>query len=185
MSKLIGLVAALSCATLTSVSAEEAFELKSAAFEDNGFLQKKHAGKNPNNPNCIGDNISPPLNWSQLPVGTKSLAILMHDQQGANGLGVSHWIAYGISPRVTGFAEGETSIPSEKFVGGKNTPGTSTYFGPCPPPGSGQHHYVITLIATDLEPTALMPGLTQEQLLQALKGHAKGAAGLIGRFGEP
>jgi phosphatidylethanolamine-binding protein (PEBP) family uncharacterized protein len=58
------------------------------------------------------------------------------------------------------------------------------YFGPCTPPGDW-HHYTFTLIATDLEPSALAAGLTREELIKALDGHAKQATGLIGTFSKP
>ena len=73
---------------------------------------------------------------------------------------------------VTGFAEGEVSKPSEKYVGGIGTKKFSTYTGPCTPAGP-LHHYTFTLMATDLEPTALPPGLTRDELIKALEGHAK------------
>jgi Raf kinase inhibitor-like YbhB/YbcL family protein len=177
--------AILCLASVDSVLAQELFELRSPAFEDNGKLQTKNAGKNPNVPSCIGDNVSPPLSWSGVPTGTKSLVALMYDQQGMNGLGVSHLVVYGIEPSLTGFAEGELGSASDKFVGGKNTLGTTVYIGPCPARGTGQHHYVITLIATDLDRSALAPGLTREELLRELKGHAKGAAGTVARFESP
>ncbi len=91
---------------------------------------------------------------------------------------------YGIDASVTGFAEGEVGGPSEKYVGGKGQAGLGHYLGPCTPPGDW-HHYTFTLIATDLEPKALQPGLTRDELFKALDGHAKGAAGLIGRFTKP
>jgi Raf kinase inhibitor-like YbhB/YbcL family protein len=164
--------------------AADPFVLKSSAFEDNGKLAIKNAGNNKANPNCVGENISPPLAWSNPPDGTKSFALLMYDPEGRGGLGVVHWVAYGIPPSVTGFAEGEVSGPSDKYIGGKSTPGLAHYFGPCTPPGDW-HHYTLTLIATDLEPKALQPGMTRDELLAALAGHAKGAAGLIGRFTHP
>jgi Raf kinase inhibitor-like YbhB/YbcL family protein len=157
------------------------FTLKSSAVKDNAPLAKKYAGNDKANPNCVGDNISPPLAWSNPPEGTKSFALLMYDPEGRLGLGVVHWLAYGIPASVKGFAEGEVSKPSDKYVGGKSTRGLPTYFGPCTPPGDW-HHYTFTLIATDLDPTALQPGLTREELFAALAGHAKGAAGLVGRF---
>lgn len=180
----MGLAIAICCA-LRPALADQGFEITSPEFQDNGTLQKKHAGKNANNPNCVGDDVSPPLAWSNVPQEAKSLALLIHDQQGMNGLGVAHLAAYGISPALSGFKEGELTAASEKFVGGKNTLGTSVYFGPCPPAGTGQHHYVITLIATDLEPSALPSGLTRDELLQMLKGHARGAAGLVARYAYP
>jgi Raf kinase inhibitor-like YbhB/YbcL family protein len=147
------------------------FTLSSSTLEDNGKLATKNAGNNKSNPNCVGDNVSPPLAWANPPEGTKSYALLM----------VVHWVAYGIPVSVTGFAEGEVSNPSDKYVGGKSTISLPSYFGPCTPPGDW-HHYTFTLIATDLEPKALAPGMTRDELLAALAGHAKGAAGLIGRF---
>jgi phosphatidylethanolamine-binding protein (PEBP) family uncharacterized protein len=93
-------------------------------------------------------------------------------------------VTYGIPASVTGFAEGELSKPSDKFVGGKSTMGLPTYFGPCTPPGDW-HHYTFILIATDFDPKALQPGMTRDELFAALTGHTKGAVGLIGRFQHP
>jgi hypothetical protein len=155
--------------------------LKSSTLKDNGVLAKKYAGNDKSNPNCVGDNLSPPLAWSHPPEGTKSFALMLFDPEGRLGLGVVHFVSYGIPASVTGFAEGELSKPSEKFVGGKSTRSLPTYFGPCTPPGDW-HHYTFTLIATDLDPKALQPGMTRDELVAALAGHSKGAAGLVGRF---
>ena len=73
---------------------------------------------------------------------------------------------------VTGFAEGETGQQTEKYVGGKSTMNLTHYFGPCTPAGA-PHHYTFTLIATDLEPTALQPGMTRDEVMKALDGHAQ------------
>src|SRR5262245_49879414 len=147
-------------------------------------LATKNAGNNKQNPNCVGDNVSPALSWANPPAGTKSYALLMFDPEGRPPGGVSHWVAYGIPVSVTGFAEGEVSKQTEKYVGGKSLMGLPHYFGPCTPPGA-PHHYTFTLIATDLEPNALQPGLTRDELIKALDGHAKGATGIIGTFSKP
>jgi phosphatidylethanolamine-binding protein (PEBP) family uncharacterized protein len=94
-------------------------------------------------------------------------------------------VVYGIAPSIAGFAEGELSKPSGKFVGGKNIRDWDYYYGPCPVPGSGTHHYTFTLIATDLPPGALPAGLTRDQLFEQLKGHGKGGASIIGLYGKP
>lgn len=176
----------VTCATLltcaTSVGANELFILQSAAFADNALLDQKYAGNNPQNSNCTGKNNSPPLVWSNAPTQTQSLALLVHDPEGNKGLGVTHLVAYNIPPSSTGFAP-DALRDGKGFTGGKNTPGTSAWYGPCPPPGSGAHHYTFTLIATDLPPT-LPAGLTREALFEKLKGHQLAAAGLIGRFGQ-
>src|SRR6516164_4728077 len=168
-------------AMLGEAKAAEPFMLKSPALADNGQLALKYAGNIKSNPNCVGENISPPLVWSNPPEGTKSYAMMIVDPEGLAGLGVVHWVGYGIPASTNGFAEGEISKPSSNFVGGRSTPNLPTYMGPCTPPGDW-HHYTFTLIATDLQPQALAPGLTRDELLAALKGHTKGAAGLIGRF---
>jgi len=165
--------------------AAEPFTLSSPAFRDGAPLATKNAGNIKTNPNCVGENVSPPLQWSNLPAGTKSLALVMTDPDGRGGLGVVHWVAYGIAPTLTGFAENEVSAASSKYVGGKGSAGMGTYLGPCPPPGTGMHHYTFELIATDLETAALPPGLTQAELFEKLNGHSKGGAGLIGLFGRP
>ena len=149
------------------------------------MLATKNAGNIKTNPNCIGENISPPLSWSNVPAGTKSFALLMFDPEGRGGLGVSHWVAYGIPASTTAFAEGAVSQLSDKYVGGKGTAELGHYLGPCTPPGTGMHHYTFTLIATDLEPGDLPAGLTREELFAKLTGHTKGAAGLVGLFGRP
>ncbi len=166
-----------------AAQAEGLFMLQSPDFADNAMLHKKYAGNAKENPNCTGKNLSPAVVWSNAPAATQSYALIIHDPEGAKGLGVTHLVAYNIPASLTGFAPNELR-DGKGFTGGKNTPGTQAYYGPCPPPGSGAHHYTWTLIATDLRADALPAGLTREQLLAKLKDHALAAAGLIGRFGQ-
>jgi len=166
--------------------AAEALMLTSPAIHDNGTLATKNAcSDNQRSPNCVGENISPPLAWSNPPDGTKSFALLLFDPEGRAPAGVSHMVVYGIPADVKGFAEGELSNPSEKFVGGKSTMNQAVYWGPGTPPNTDWHHYTFTLVATDLDPTALQPGMTREELAAALKDHVKGSAGLVTRFRHP
>jgi Raf kinase inhibitor-like YbhB/YbcL family protein len=177
------LVAAI--AVSPAARAAGVFTLTSPAFPDGGILAIKNAGNRPNSLNCVGQNISPPLVWQNPPPGTKSFALLMHDPEARAPQGIEHMVIYGIPTTVTGFAEGELSTPSDKFVGGRSTMGLPIYFGPCPPPNVDWHHFTFTLIATDLDPKALQPGMTRDELGKALAGHVKGSAGLIGRFRHP
>ena len=171
-----------------AIGAAAPFSLTSTTFKDGTMMPQKVAnmnqpGANPN-PNCVGQNVSPQLSWSGTPDGTKSFAFTMVDPEGRGGLGVFHWVAYGIPPNVTSFAEGEISKASEKYVGGKSTQGVANYSGPCTPPGS-PHHYTFKVIATDLDPKELQPGMTLPELEAKLNGHVKGAAGLVGLFVKP
>src|SRR5262249_9395390 len=152
------------CAALPANAADKPkpFDLTSPAFRDGGMLPKKFAGNNRNNKNCDGQNISPPLRWSNVSANTKSFAIILHDTTGRAPLGVVHWLAYGIPASKTGLKEGEASTPSSEFQGGKNIAGMPTYSGPCPGSGEKPHPYIFTLIATDLAPGALNTGLNRD-----------------------
>jgi Raf kinase inhibitor-like YbhB/YbcL family protein len=180
---LAGAVALTAICGSQMARAEGVFTLSSSGFKDGERMATKFAGNNKANPNCVGENISPALSWANPPEGTKSYALMMFDPEGRPPGGVSHWVAYGIPVSVTGFAEGEVSKASDKYIGGTGTAKLNSYTGPCTPVGP-LHHYTFTLIATDLEPAALKPGLTREELVKELDGHAKQATGLIGTFSK-
>ena len=177
----------------TAVAAEAAdiFTLKSTTFADGKMMPKKVSNTKENcniTPNCVGENVSPQFSWSNVPDGTKSFAFLMIDPEGRAPGGVNHWVAYGIPASVTGFAEGEVSKPSDKFVGGKSTQGVGFYSGPCMPPNVTPHHYNFVLIATDFDPKELPPGLTCDELIAKFgppPAHVKGTTGMIGLFVNP
>jgi Raf kinase inhibitor-like YbhB/YbcL family protein len=178
-----GMIVASWCASQI-VDAAEPFVLSSPAFKDGTLTPKKVSNNTAGNANCVGENISPPLNWANPPAGTKISALTMVDPEARGGSGFIHWVAYGIPVLVTGFAEGEVSKPSDKYVGGKGSAGVGHYMGPCTGPGA-PHHYTFILIATDLEPGELAPGLTRDELLAKLTGRTKGATGLVGLFQNP
>ena len=108
----------------------------------------------------------------------------MFDSDGGIGSGFVHWVAYGIAPEVTFFAEGEIAQPTDKVVAGISGKKIATYGGPCPPPGA-PHHYIFAVVATDLDPKELPPGLTYADLQERLKGHRKAEASLVGRYVNP
>jgi Raf kinase inhibitor-like YbhB/YbcL family protein len=171
-----------------AANAADIFTLKSTTFADGHMMPKKVANNAPNNPNCVGENVSPELSWSGVPEGTKSFVLLMSDPEGRAPSGVSHWVAYGIPATVTGFAEGEISKDSDKYVGGKSTMGVGHYSGPCTPPNASPHHYTFVLIATDFDPKELPPGLTRDEVIAKFgppPAHVKGSTGLVGLFVNP
>ena len=184
---------AFGCAA-TAADAAGLFTLTSTTFQDGKMMPKKVSdskANQPTNPNCVGDNVSPQLSWTNVPDGAKSFVLYVVDPEARGGFGVNHWVAYGIPASVTGFAEGETSKQTDKFVGGKSTPGSAFYRGPCTPPGVSPHHYTFVLIATDLDPADLPPGLTRDEVTAKIMPpapaapHTKGSAGLIGLFVNP
>ncbi len=175
----------------TAANAADIFSLTSTTFKDGTLMPKKVANSQanaPTNPNCVGDNVSPEFSWTGVPEGTKSFVLTMFDPEGRAPSGVSHWVAYGIPASVTGFAEGEVSKPSDKYVGGKSTQGVGFYSGPCTPPNATAHHYTFVLIATDFDPKELPPGLTRDELIAKFgppPAHVKGSTGMVGLFVNP
>ena len=175
----------------TAANAADIFSLTSKTFKDGTVMPKNaanSAANAPTNPNCVGENVSPQFSWTGVPEGTKSFALTMFDPEGRAPSGVSHWVAYGIPASVTGFAEGEVSKPSDKYVGGKSTQGVGFYSGPCTPPGTTPHHYTFVLIATDFDPKELPPGLTRDELIAKFgppPAHVKGSTGMVGLFVNP
>ena len=179
----LSLLALAGCAT-TMEGPASAFRLTSPDMADNAKLPAKAAGNFAKNPNCTGQNVSPALAWSNAPEKTRSFAIIWDDQAGRNGLGVSHAVIYGIPAKTTSFTEGALGgAPSGgNFVAGKNTLGMH-WLGPCSPRGNAPQHYVMTIIATTLEPGELQPGLTKAEVLKALEGgKALRAASMTFRF---
>jgi len=157
------------------------FVVSSSSFSDGGMLAQKNAADDPMRM-CGGGNVSPGLAWSNAPAKTKSFVVFMLDPDGLLGQGVSHWVGYGISADVKGFAEGELGKQSKKFIGGKGTRDNALYIGPCPPVGDAPHHYVFTVVATDLEPMALKPGMTRDEVYAAIKGHTLGGTSIVGKY---
>ena len=190
----IGVIAAATIAlgsTAAPANAAEILSIKSSTFADGKMMPKKVANSTANAPanaNCVGENVSPQLSWSNVPDGTKSFVFLMIDPEGRAPGGVNHWVAYGIPASVTGFAEGEVSKPSDKYIGGKSTQGVGFYSGPCTPPNATPHHYTFILIATDFDPKELAPGLTRDELTAKFgpaPAHLNGTTGMIGLFVNP
>ena len=92
---------------------------------------------------CMGLNISPPISWSKGPDETKSYAITVYDVD-AKPQGFWHWIMFNIDKDILNIKEDE--IPNESFSI-KNDFGKINYGGPCPPIGSGNHRYIISVYA--------------------------------------
>jgi Raf kinase inhibitor-like YbhB/YbcL family protein len=143
------------------------FALESSAFENAQAIPSRHS--------CEGEDVSPPLRWSNVPEGTRSLALVVDDPDAPGGV-FTHWLAWGLDPTAEELGEGD-SAPNE----GRNDFGTSGYRGPCPPPGHGRHRYVFRLYALDAEPE-LAAGAAKAELEQAIEGHVLTIAERVGTY---
>jgi hypothetical protein len=115
---------------------------------------------------CKGQNISPPLNILGVPENTKSLALIMHDPDAVNGDFV-HWLVWDIPANTETIAANSVPIGAMQGVNGM---GNNSYFGPCPPAGTGTHRYMFELYALDTT-LGLDSNSSREQLESALKDH--------------
>jgi Raf kinase inhibitor-like YbhB/YbcL family protein len=147
----------------------ERIELTSIAFDDGDLLPARFAYDE--------ENLSPPLEWSDVPPDTEELALLCQDPDAPSGL-FTHWVLAGIDPTISAIDEGE-SPPGA--VGGVNDFGEEGWGGPAPPPGDGPHRYVFTLFASsaslDLDSDA-----SADDLLEALDGIELAQGSLLGHY---
>ena len=149
-------------------------EVTSSAFTEGASIPVKYT--------CDGDDASPPLRWSGVPEGAKSLALIADDPDAPGGTWV-HWVLYAIPPDVTELEEG---IPTTEGLPNAAKQGVTDfkrigYGGPCPPPGHGFHRYFFKVYALDSE-TDLKPRATKSDLLGAMNGHILAEGRLIGTY---
>lgn len=135
-----------------------------------------------NDPGCGGGNVSPAVQWSHAPKGTKSFAVTIVDPDGGKGLGSVHWVAYGIPANLNSLPAGIGTSSSKDIVRGDNSRGKATYRGPCPPKGENPHHYIVAVYALDLDPGALKQGLSHDRFLATIKGHSLGETSVVLRY---
>ena len=136
---------------------------------------------------CSGQNISPALSWSNVPAGTKSFALLMHDPDAPTGSGWWHWIAYNIPADATSLPSGAGDPKKHLMPGatvqGRTDFGTPGYGGPCPPPGT-PHHYYFRLYALKVPKLDLPADATAAFVSFNVKANSLGKAELLGLFGR-
>lgn len=149
-----------------------AFELTSTAFGQGEPIPRRYT--------CDGEDISPPLSWSDPPQGTQSFALIADDPDAPMGTWV-HWVLYNIPADARSLPE---AVPSDAELpdgsrNGRNSWRRLGYGGPCPP--SGTHRYFFKLYALDAQ-LDLKAGASKEQLLRAMEGHALAQAELMGTY---
>jgi len=130
-----------------------------------------------------GADVSPPLEWTPPPGGTKSLVLIVDDPDAPVGTWV-HWVLHDLPPNTRSIDEAapkQEQLPSGARQG-RNDFGKIGYGGPCPPPGK-PHRYFFKLYALDAK-LNLKSGATKADLERAMKGHILDQAELIGRYGR-
>jgi hypothetical protein len=163
-------------AAASSAAKESAMHLSSSAFAANADMPARLT--------CQGANVSPPLSWTEVPAGTKSLALIVDDPDAPDPAAPKttwvHWVVYNIPPQTTGLAEAVAAkaLPPGTLEG-VNDWKRASYGGPCPP--IGRHRYFHKLFALD----TVLPDLKKPNkaaLEKAMQGHVLARAELVGTY---
>jgi Raf kinase inhibitor-like YbhB/YbcL family protein len=150
--------------------------ITSSSFPHNGVIPIRHT--------CEGHDTSPELLWTDVPAGTRSLALIVDDPDAPDPAAPKrvwvHWVSYNIPATSSGLPEGvaKEDLPPGTQEGLNDWQRTG-YGGPCPP--IGNHRYFFKLYALD----TVLPDLkqpTKAKLEEAIRGHVIGTAELIGRY---
>ncbi len=153
----------------------DSLKLYSPAFSPGGAMPVKCAGLG------VGDNVSPPLDWSFVPERTVELVLLMEDADAPLRRPVVHFIATGIPRTLSGFTEGALVRENTSVRFGYGSFKRIGYAGPRPLPGHGPHAYTFQLLAVDRQLTFdTRPDLAT--LLKALEGKVIARGRLDGTF---
>ncbi len=147
-------------------------QITSPVFKDGGTIPKKYT--------CDDLDVSPPIEWSNVPEGTISIAIVCDDPDAPMKTWV-HWVIFNIPGDVTHLSE---NVSPEKELENGARQGMNDfhkvgYGGPCPP--SGMHRYFFKIYALDTT-LDLPAGISKSHLMIALEGHVLSEAHLMGTY---
>jgi Raf kinase inhibitor-like YbhB/YbcL family protein len=161
------------------VSGGAAMEISSTAFKDRGKIPIQYVM-----PGAGGKNISIPLAWRNIPPATKSFALAIIDPHPVAQNWV-HWLVINIPSQANSLEEGaSTKKMPLGSVELKNSFGDIGYGGPQPPKGTGDHPYVTTLYALNVEKLDLGANTSLSAFKKAIEGKVIGSASVTGMFGR-
>ena len=169
-------IALAALAALAIAAGEGTLALRSPAFAQPGEIPTRFT--------CDGEDVSPPLVWSEPPAGTRSFALIVDDPDAPDPKAPQrtwvHWIVYNLPVQAHGLAEGAADghLP-QGARSGRNDWKSEGYRGPCPP--IGRHRYFHKLYALDVE-LGDLGAPTKATLEQAMQGHVLGQAELVGTY---
>jgi Raf kinase inhibitor-like YbhB/YbcL family protein len=146
----------------------------SKAFEEGERIPSKYT--------CKGQDISPPLSFSDVPEKTKSLALILVDPDAPSGKFV-HWVVYNIHPDITDLEENiqKTEKLKNGIYQGNNDFGRVGYGGPCPPYGTHRYYFKLYALDTILD---FRPGVRETELLKVIFHHNIAEAHFKGIFSK-
>ena len=147
-------------------------KVTSRAFQEGGMIPRRYT--------CDGEDVSPPLAWTGVPEGTKTIALISDDPDAPMGTWV-HWVLFNLPANIKELAE---AVPADKELlsgakQGRNDFRRIGYGGPCPQ--GGTHRYFLRLYALD-SVLDLAAGASKADLLKAIQGHVLAEGQLMGKY---
>jgi Raf kinase inhibitor-like YbhB/YbcL family protein len=155
--------------------------LSSPDFQDGGIIPDKFT-------QAVPMPVSPRLEWTNVPDGTQSFVLIMHDPDNALNKGtddVLHWIMFNIPGTARSLAGGlplDAKLP-DGTIQAKGIRNVG-YMGPGNAAINPYHHYTLELFALD-DKLSLGPDASRADIMKAMEGHTTGKAVLVGRFKRP
>jgi Raf kinase inhibitor-like YbhB/YbcL family protein len=141
------------------------------AFSEGSIIPKLHT--------CDGADLSPAIEWTREPDGTKSFALIVDDPDAPAGTW-NHWLLWDIPAGTHSLAQGWK--PGGLGRSGTSDFGRKGYGGPCPPRGHGPHRYFFRFYALDVESLPLEEGSRRAALDRAIEKHILSRAEYMGRY---
>jgi len=138
---------------------------------------------------CTGENLSPALQWSGAPEGTKSFIVTLYDPDDRDSpSGWWHWVVYNIPGNVSVLADRAGAEHSAELpagaLHGRGDEGTLAYTGPCPDKGDAPHRYTFTVYALDVPTLAVDAGASGAMVVETAHDHILAKGDLVVRFGR-
>jgi Raf kinase inhibitor-like YbhB/YbcL family protein len=132
---------------------------------------------------CTGANISPQLSWTNPPEGTKGYAITIYDKDAPTGSGWWHWLVFDLPATTLSLPAGAGDPAKNMMPAGaiqsRTDFGAPGYGGPCPPPGHGQHQYVVTVYALKTDKLGLDANASPAVVGYTLNGKTLAKASIV------
>jgi Raf kinase inhibitor-like YbhB/YbcL family protein len=148
------------------------FAVHSSAFAEGGSIPRRYTRD--------GENVSPPLEWSDAPPGVRSFALICEDPDAPSGT-FHHWAICNIGPEQNALPEGVNASTSGWDVA-QNDFGNAAYDGPQPPRGHGLHHYHFKVVALDADELDISSNDDIDEFWRAVKPHVIAQAEIVGTY---
>lgn len=150
-----------------------AFAIRSSAFAEGSTIPKKYT--------LDGDNVSPPLEWSDPPRGTRAFALVCEDPDAPSGT-FRHWAVCNIAADRNGVSEGIGREAEESWRVARNDFGNAGYDGPRPPQGHGLHHYHFRLLALDTDKVEIPADKGVDEFWKVVQPHVLAQTETVGTY---